>query len=111
MRIEMANETAASITQDAEAWMANVSYIPGFQNVHNPKNEVQIKLIIQRSNPVPEHRQSAPLHRTWRHRQMIRFLETYNKIIRYEPGPVLYISLELIVPGKLIQSGRKKGKI
>ena len=26
--------------------MDNVSYIPGFQNVHNPKNEVQIKLII-----------------------------------------------------------------
>ena len=26
--------------------MDNVSYIPGFQSVHNPKNEVQIKLII-----------------------------------------------------------------
>ena len=42
---------------------------------------------------------------------MIRFLETYNKIIRYEPGPVLYISLELIVPGKLMQSGHKKEEI
>ena len=39
---------------------------------------------------------------------MIRFLEKYNTIIRYEPGPVLYISLELIVPGKLMQSGHKK---
>ena len=31
---------------DAKDDSDNVSYIPGFQSVHNPKNEVQIKLII-----------------------------------------------------------------